>query len=192
MKTGVPYIFQTRLKKTAPTKTIRPNPSAKHDPMVILSLSMFHKQRLVWLIFPTEIPLFHEQSLFHVKPSGIYFEEVLLSIQKLSRTCPEAIQKLSSYPEAIQNLCRSYPDAIQKLSRNYPEAIQELSRFSLATLAHSWAPEARGTRPGGPGRTGPEQRSPNTEQAFTEQGEHEQRTEHEHEHEQRTQTWTRT
>ena len=26
---------------------------------------------------------------------------------------------------------------------------------------------------------GPEQRSPNTEQAFTEQGEHEQRTEHE-------------
>ena len=37
-------------------------------------------------------------------------------------------------------------------------------------------------------RTGPEQRSPNTEQAFTEQPNHEQRTEHEHEHEQRTRT----
>ena len=37
-------------------------------------------------------------------------------------------------------------------------------------------------------RTGPEQRSPNTEQAFTEQPNHEQRTEHEHEHEQRMRT----
>jgi len=30
---------------------------------------------------------------------------------------------------------------------------------------------------------GPEQRSPNTKQAFTEQGEHEQQTEHEHKYE---------
>ena len=66
----VPGIFRTRSEKTPPTKILRPNPLAKNDSMVILSLSTcWGKVRFDW-VFAIEIPLFHEKSLSHFKPSG--------------------------------------------------------------------------------------------------------------------------
>ena len=70
-------MFRTLFKKTPPTKIRRPNPSAKNDPMVILSLSTFREKNWFDLLFPIEIPLFHEKSLFHFKPSGIYIYIIL-------------------------------------------------------------------------------------------------------------------
>ena len=74
-------MFRTcfRTMQTPPKKILGPNPSAKNDPMVILSLSTFRGNvQFVW-VFPIDMPLFREKSLFHFKPSGIYFEGFLFS-----------------------------------------------------------------------------------------------------------------
>ena len=71
--------FRAILKKTPLAKILRPNLWAKHDPMVILSLSTFRGKVRFDCIFSIEIPLFHGKPLSHVKPSGIYFEGFLFS-----------------------------------------------------------------------------------------------------------------
>ena len=75
----VANIFRTLFEKTPLTKILRPNLWAKNDPMVILSLSTFRGKVRFDCIFPIEIPLFCGKSLFHFKPSGIYFEGFLFS-----------------------------------------------------------------------------------------------------------------
>ena len=47
--------------------------------MVIISLSSFHQKVRFDCVFPIEIPLFHENILFHFKLSGAYFEGVFES-----------------------------------------------------------------------------------------------------------------
>ena len=79
IKNVVANLFRTLFEKTPLTKILRPNLWAKNDPMAILSLSTFRKKVRFDCIFPIEIPLFHEQTLFHFKPSGIYFEGFLFS-----------------------------------------------------------------------------------------------------------------
>ena len=64
-------------KKTPLTKILRPNLWAKNDRKVILSLSTIRKTIRFEFIFSIEIQLFHEKSLLHFKPSGIYFEGFL-------------------------------------------------------------------------------------------------------------------
>ena len=70
----VANMFRTLFEKTPLAKILRPNLWAKNDPMVILSLSTFREKVRFDCMFPIEIPLFHEETLFHFKPSGIYFE----------------------------------------------------------------------------------------------------------------------
>ena len=66
--------FSTRKKQQTPIKILRPNPLAKHDPMLILSLSTFWETVQIDLLVPIEIPLSHEKVIFHFKPSGTYVE----------------------------------------------------------------------------------------------------------------------
>ena len=68
-------------KKTPLTKILGPHLWAKNDRMVILSLSTFREKVRFDCIFPKEIPLFHGKPLFHVKPSGIYFEGFSFSFE---------------------------------------------------------------------------------------------------------------
>ena len=42
--------------------------------MVIISLSVFHQKVRFDCVFPIEIPLFHEKTLFHFKLSRAYLE----------------------------------------------------------------------------------------------------------------------
>ena len=54
---------------------------------------------------------FFMKNTFHFKPSGIYFARFLLSIQKLSRGYPEAIQTLPDLspapPEPLMDWTRA-------------------------------------------------------------------------------------
>ena len=56
--------------------------------MVIISSSSFHQKHRFDLFFPIEIPLFHEQPLFHFKLSRAYFEGFLLCFV-LPMSCPQ-------------------------------------------------------------------------------------------------------
>ena len=84
IKNVVANIFPTLFKKTPLAKILRPNLWAKNDPMVILSLSTFRKKVRFDCIFPIEIQLFCGKSLFHFKPSGIYFDGCLFSSECFS------------------------------------------------------------------------------------------------------------
>ena len=77
----VANIFRTLFENTPLTKILRPNLWAKNDRMVILSLSTFRGKVRFDCIFPIEIPLFCGKSLFHFKPSGIYFVGFLFSFE---------------------------------------------------------------------------------------------------------------
>ena len=77
IKSVVANIFRTIFKKTSLVKIIRPNLWAKNYPMVILSLSTFREKAWFDCISPIDIQLFDGKQLFHVKPSGIYFEGFL-------------------------------------------------------------------------------------------------------------------
>ena len=43
-KNAVPNLFQTIVKHKTPIRILRPNPSAKNDPMVTLSVSSFREK----------------------------------------------------------------------------------------------------------------------------------------------------
>ena len=55
--------------------------------MVIISLSGFHQKVRLDCVFPIEIPLFYEKTLFHFKLSRIYFEG--FSSPVLLMSCPQ-------------------------------------------------------------------------------------------------------
>ena len=74
IKNVVANIFRTLFEKMSLTKILRPNLWAKHDPMVILSLSTFREKVRFDCIFRIEIPLVHGKQLFHFKQSGMYFQ----------------------------------------------------------------------------------------------------------------------
>ena len=78
------HIFPTGFRgffseKALPIELLRPNLQAKNDPMVIISLSGFHQKVRFDCVFPMEIPLFHENPLFHFTPYKNHLQRTLCS-----------------------------------------------------------------------------------------------------------------
>ena len=65
--------FEIFSKKTPLTKILGPNPWARNDPMVIL-YQLFGGKFDLTLFFQSIFNFFNGKTLFHFKPSGIYFE----------------------------------------------------------------------------------------------------------------------
>ena len=65
---GVP-IFRTLFEKIDPTWLLRANGYVEKNPIWILFISGFHQKVTKMLVFTNQIPLFHDDPVFSVRPS---------------------------------------------------------------------------------------------------------------------------
>ena len=65
---GIP-IFRTLFEKIDPTWLLRANGYVEKNPIWILFISGFHQKVSKMLVFTNQIPLFHDNPVFSVRPS---------------------------------------------------------------------------------------------------------------------------
>ena len=62
-------IFRTLFEKIDPTWLLRANRYVEKNPIWILFISGFHQKMSKMLVFTNQIPLFHDNPVFSVRPS---------------------------------------------------------------------------------------------------------------------------
>ena len=62
-------IFRTLFEKIDPTWLLRANGYVEKHPIWILFISGFHQKVTKMLVFTNQIPLFHDDPVFSVRPS---------------------------------------------------------------------------------------------------------------------------